>query len=265
MKLCFSSRVLKILRTLTTPRLVKVGLMLSGVVAASLLILARPALAERLESDSYVITFGNFNVTSGEKDSSSYNLTDTVGQTFAGPFGQYGTSSYFVGAGFQYIYQIGTFGFAVSQTALDLGELTPGVHNTASHTVTISTKGAGGYTIYAYELHPLRHSNGTNQIDDTTCNTGGCTESIAGVWTNQTIPGFGFTVEGDDAAADFLDNTYYRQFADRSTAEQMQVILSSANVVKNQTATITYKAGSSGDHAAGNYQTGVVYVAVPGY
>ena len=139
------------------------------------------------------------------------------------------------------------------------------MHNSASNKLTITTKGAGGYTIYAYEQNPLTHSNGTNIIPDTTCNAGTCTQAIAGVWTNQNIPGFGFNVVGNDVATDFLDSTYFRQFADNSSAEDMQVIMNNSNIVKNSQGTITYKVGIDGNTTAGNYQTGIVYVAVPGY
>ena len=226
---------------------------------------ASPVLADRLESDSYVIQFGNFNITSGEKSSASYNLTDTVGQTGAGPFGAYGSSSYFVGSGFQYIYQIDAFRFALSQTSIDLGVLTPGSHNTASHTLTITTRGAGGYTVYAYEEHPLRHSSGAYTIPDTTCDAGTCDQTAAGIWTTQTVPGFGFNMSGHDVPADFTSTDYFRQFADRSTSEEMQTVMSSSNIANQRQSTVTYKAGVSGTQAAGNYETGIVYVAVPGF
>lgn len=223
------------------------------------------AQAQRLESDSYVIQFGNFNVTSGEKESATYKVTDTVGQTFAGPFGQYGSSSYFVGAGFQYIYQIDTFAFSISDVDIDLGVLTAGVHNTASNTLTITTKGAGGYTVYAYELHPLRHSAGTADIADTTCDNSLCSESTATAWTNQNIPGFGFNASGNDVPADFINSTYFRQFADLENTETMKVVMTDNDIASSEQATITYKAGIVGTQAAGDYQTGVVYVAVPGF
>lgn len=225
----------------------------------------KPAKADRLESDSYVIQFGNFNVGSGGGETTNYGLSYTIGQTAPGPFGQYGSSSYFVGSGFQYIYQIQTFGFRIDETAIDLGELTAGVHNSASNQLTITTRGAGGYTIYAYEEKPLTHSNDSDTIADTTCNAGSCDETIAGVWTDQDVPGFGFNVTGNDAAADFLDGTYFRQFADRSSAEEMQVVMSDADIASAETGTITYQVGIDGNTAAGNYQTGVVFVAVPGY
>lgn len=226
---------------------------------------ASAAAADELRSDSFVIQFGNFNMTSGEKSSSSYNLTDTVGQTANGPYGQYGSSSYFVGAGFQYIYQIDEFRFSLSRTAIDLGTLTPGVHNTASHTMSISTRGAGGYTVYAYELHPLRHSGGSYTIPDTTCDAGTCTESTAQVWSDQDVAGFGFNMTGQDIPADFVGSTYFRQFANQAGAETMQVVMSANTIASNRSSTVTYKAGVSGSQAAGSYQTGVVFVAVPMY
>lgn len=230
-----------------------------------LMLSTTPVWAERLESNSYVIQFGNFNMTAGQKSSSSYTVTDTVGQTGAGPFGSYGGSSYFVGSGFQYIYQIDDFSFQISRVAIDLGVLTPSTHSTASHNLTITTRGAGGYSVYAYELHPLRHSNGTTTIPDTTCNAGTCTQTTAAVWTTLTVPGFGYNMTGNDVPAGFVDSTYYKQFADNSLAEAMQIVMSSSNIASNRTATVTYKAGVTGSQAAGNYQTGVAYIAVPGY
>lgn len=225
---------------------------------------ATPALAERLESDSYIIQFGNFNMTAGEKSSASYTVTDTVGQTGAGPYGQYGVSNYFIGGGFQYIYQIDEFFFQLSKLYIDLGELSPTAHSSDSHTVTISTRNAG-YTVYAYEEHPLLHANGLYTIPDTTCDSGTCDETTAALWQTQTIPGFGFNMTGTNVPLDFVNADYYRQFADNSSLEPMQVIMSSPNVANLEQATVTYKAGIAGDQAAGRYETAVVFVAVPSY
>lgn len=235
------------------------------VVIGGFLLKTTPAMAENMTSDSYVIQFGNFNITAGEKNSSGYHLTDTVGQTGAGPFGQYGSSSYFVGSGFQYIYQIDAFKFTISDLSIDLGILTPGVHNIGSHSLAITTRGGYGYTIYAYEIHPLEHSSGLVQINDTTCDAGTCDETTAQTWIDENIPGFGFNINGDDIPSDFTNTNYFRQFADNSTAEPMKVVMSSPNIANNKNATVTYKAGATGSLAAGDYQTGVVYVAVPGF
>ncbi len=229
------------------------------------IVLTQLARAENMQSDSYLIQFGNFNITAGEKSSASYNVTDTVGQTGAGPYGQYGVSSYFVGGGFQYIYQIDRFSFRLSKIGIDLGELTPSIHNTDSHTMTITHGGASGYTVYAYEAHPLQHQLSADTIPDTTCDGGTCTHTTAQPWTNQLIPGFGFNVTGHDVPADFVDASYFRSFADISGADTMQPVMSSVNVGTNRTATVTYKAGVSGNQAGGNYSTYIVFVAVPGF
>lgn len=221
--------------------------------------------AERLESDSYVIQFGNFNMTAGEKSSDNYNLTDTVGQTAAGPFGQYGSSTYFVGSGFQYIYQIDEFSFRLSKTAINLGILTANSHNTDSHTMAITTRGAGGYTVYAYESHPLLHSDDVNTIPNTTCNSGTCTYSAATLWDNTAIGGFGYNMTGDDIPTDFITSSYFRPFADNSLSEPMQVVMSSPSIANQRWSTVTYKAGLFGSEAAGRYETGISFVAVPGY
>lgn len=227
--------------------------------------LAPPALAESLSSDSFLITFGNFNITSGEKTGGGYVLTDTVGQIGAGPYGEYGVSSYFLGGGFQYIYQIQNFSFSISKLNIDLGILSSSAFNTDFHTLSITARGAGGYAVYAYEGHPLLHDDDVSTIADTTCNSGSCNQVTAGIWTTPGIGGFGFNASGDDVPVDFVTTDYYRQFANNSTAEAMQAVMSSSNIARVAQATITYKAGLSGSEAAGDYQTYVVYVAVPGY
>jgi len=227
---------------------------------------APPALAESLSSDSFLITFGNFNVTSGEKSGEGYILTDTVGQTGAGPYGEYGVSGYFLGGGFQYIYQIQYFSFNISKLNIDLGTLSASDFNTDFHTLGITTRGASGYAVYAYEGHPLRHEDDIAAIiDDTICDSGNCDEETAGIWTTPGNGGFGFNAFGDDVPSDFISENHYRQFANVASTENMQIVMSSDNIAHNAQATITYQAGLSGSEAAGNYQTYVVYVAVPGY
>lgn len=238
-------------------------LLLSPLLAGGLLVwLVSPVQAERLESNSYVVQFGNFNMGSGDQDSASYSMTQTLGQIGAGP---YQSATKFLGAGFQYIYTIHYFRFAISKLFIDLGELLPGVHNSDSNVLTIDTKGAGGYIVYTYETHPLRHSNNVATLPDTTCDAGTCSESTAQPWTNPLVPGFGFNISGAQVLPDFLSPNHFRQFADNSLGEPMQPVMSSPYVAFQNQATVTYKAGASGAEAAGNYRTEVIYIAVPGY
>ncbi len=230
-----------------------------------LIYLQHPAqvLADRLESNSYIIQFGNFNVTSGEKSNANFKVTDTVGQTADGPFSN---SNYFVGSGFQYIYQIGEFAFSISDLGINFGDLIINNDTTDAHTLTISTRGASGYNVYAYEHHPLRHTaDGVSTISDTTCDNNDCDQTAAKIWITQGKYGFGFNISGDDIPADFINTDYYRQFADNSLAESMQPVMSSSSAVTNHQATIKYKVQVGPNQAAGTYQTHIVFVAVPGY
>ncbi len=229
--------------------------------------------ADRLESDSFVIQFGNFNMGSGKRTGTNYNLTYTMGQIAPGPYGDYDTSDYFLGSGFQYIYQIPTFSFSISELQIDFGSMSPGSFYTGSNTLTINTRGAGGYTIYAYESDQLAHTNGTDQIPDTTCDDSDCDETQAAKWSSTDAYGFGFNAQGDTVATDFTaagnadctaNDECFRQFADINS-ESMQSIMSSTQIADNDQATITYQTAISGLQAAGNYYTSVVYIAVPGY
>lgn len=224
--------------------------------------------AEEMKSDSYKIQFGNFNMASGKRDGDTYILSDTMGGLAVGPYGQYGSSNYFIGSGFQYVYQIDYFFFSISKLSIELGELFADSFKTDSHTINITTNGASGYNVYVFENHPLRQITADlvdpNDINDTNCDAG-CDESTAGLWIDASNAGFGFNVSGDDVASDFINSNYFRQFANNEDGESMQSIMGSNNVALDRSATVNYKAAMPGNQAAGNYQTSIVFVAVPGY
>ena len=222
--------------------------------------------AENMESASYYLQFGNFNMGSGEFDpGSDYNLTYTMGGTAIGPYGEYGSTDYFLGSGFQYIYQIDQFTFSLSKLSIDFGELTADTFSTDSHTININTGSAGGYQVYVFENQPLTQINlPTAIIQDTNCNTG-CSETVAGIWDNPINDGFGYHIFGDNTPTDFVNDTYFRRFADNSSGEDMETIMASDNIAMDEEATITYQAAMTGNQVAGNYQTSIVFVAVPGY
>ena len=215
--------------------------------------------AETLESTSYKIRMGNFNITSGLKSSSSYSLTDTVGQTAAGLFT---SSGYSVKAGFQYIYTLYDFSFTISDLTINLGTLTPNTLLTDSNNLTVSAPGQG-YSVAGFETTRLK--NGTNYIPDTGCNSGSCTQSTAGVWTSTTALGFGYNATGDDIDSDFTDSTYFRPFPDLSLGDSPEIILTSSSAGQDRTATITYQANVGPSQAAGDYTTSIIYIATPTY
>jgi hypothetical protein len=222
--------------------------------------------ADNIESNSYRIQFGNFNMSSDRQTADSYILSSTMGGLAVGPYGEYGSSDYFIGSGFQYVYQIDYFYFSISKLNIELDELFSNVFKTDSHMINITTNGASGYSVYAFENHPLMEINSDEAIiPDTVCDDNDCDETVAAAWIDPVQAGFGFNASGDDVSGDFINTNYFRQFANNKTGESMQEIMGSNNVALDRTATINYKASIAGDQAAGYYQTSIVFVAVPGY
>ena len=85
-------------------------------------------LAQRFSSPSYLINWGNFNLTSGSKTSPNYRLTDTVGQNAPGYSEGDGMA---VKAGFQYIYDTFDYlNFTIDKLLIDFGTLEPGIEVT---------------------------------------------------------------------------------------------------------------------------------------
>jgi len=222
---------------------------------------AKTGLAVNMESDSYKIQWGNINIGARNQSSDNYNLGVTIGQIAPG---LYTDTGYKVRAGFQYIHSIIPFSFAISDLTIDLGSLVIETPSTDSHTLTVSAGGAGGYQVLAYEDHPLRSRQGA-EIADTICDNGSCDETSAEVWAQNTTYGFGFNISGDDVPADFVDATYFRQFADDEGGETHQAVMSKSSVTTQSQATVTYKVNISSTQEAGRYETGIVYIAVPIY
>ena len=219
------------------------------------------SLAQTFDSASYHIDFGNFNMTSGKKSSTNYTLTDTVGQNAPG---RYDTAGYVLKAGFQYLYESGIpLSFEISDTDLNFGSLTPNIGSTVTNTLTISTPTGHGYDILAIANHPLKYLSST--IPDTKCDSGSCSESVSGVWTNNSTYGFGFNANGNGTSSYFTNSTYFRQFADNSLGETAKILMSESTRVKDHSALITYKINISSLQAAGTYENSINFIAVPKY
>ena len=230
------------------------------------LLFTNVALAQHFTSSSYIIDWGNFNITSGKKSSTNYSLTDTVGQNAPGP---YTSSGYIVKSGFQYIYDtLNQFTFSIDNLDINLGTLVAGVASTATNTITITTPSGHGYQIMAQYNHPLSLTSGTT-IPDTSCDSGSCTPLSSGTWTSASAYGFGFNAIGINSSAVatgigtsdyFIDSTYYRPFAATG-----QTIMSEGSPIKNHSARVSYKANISSVQSAGNYQNAIIFTAVPRY
>ncbi|MBU4397350.1 hypothetical protein KKC08_04245 [Patescibacteria group bacterium] len=227
--------------------------------------------AQSFSSDSYNINGGNFNMTSGRKSSINYQLTDTVGQNAPG---QYDSAGFIVKSGFQYIHDtFNTFSFSINDLEIDFGTLVPNIGTTDTNIITITTPYGNGYQILAHQNHPLQIDI-SHQIPDTTGDNSTCTESDSDTWTQSDIYGFGFNAMGIDSSGVatgigtsqfFNDIAYFRQFADYSSSESHQIIMSQDINVQDQSARISYKANISSVQPAGNYENAITFTAIPKY
>lgn len=214
-----------------------------------------------VESDNFRIQLPGLNSGAGIPSSTNYRLDSTIGQTAPG---LYSSTGYRVKAGFQYLHSIIPFSFTISDISINFGTLTVQTPSTDTNTLKVSSGGAGGYKVTAQENHPLQNTQSIT-IPDTTCDAGTCSESSANVWSLNTTYGFGFNMSGDDIPSDFVDSTYFRQFADASIPEGPQTVMSSSNVGKSRESTVTYKANISGTQASGIYRNIITYIATPTY
>ena len=224
----------------------------------------------KLESENYEIELPGFGAGGGNLDSTNYEVDSTVGQSAVGLFS---SSGYTVRSGFQYIQSIIPFSFSVEDIAVDFGSLSYATPVTRTSDLTVKAGGAFGYSIKAQENHPLENQFST-QILDTICDSGPCSETSAEVWSSSATTGFGFNIQGDDVPSDFVDATYFRQFADASSAETPAVIMTKSDVTwdyPNNTwpwesiATVTYKVNIGSTQAGGSYQNVVMYTAIPSF
>lgn len=220
------------------------------------------ALADNLTSPSFDIKMGTINITGGSKSSASYTLNDTVGQTAQGEFNSAGFT---VKAGFQYVYDPNPFTFTISDIDLDYGSLIPGTPSTLTNILTINTGSAYGYAVKAIEDHSLKLISGTDTIPDTSCDLATpCTITDATVWTDNARYGFGYNANGTDADTEFVNNTYFRPFPIQGT-DQPVTVMSKNTPATNSNVTVTYKVNISGSQAAGTYQNGIQYLAIPAF
>lgn len=217
-----------------------------------------------MESPLFKIQMGTVDIAGGKKTSDNYSLSDSVGQTAAGEFQSTG---YIVKAGFQYLHSIIPFTFSLSETNINFGTLIPSTPQTVTTNLTVSFGASGGYQVTAIEEGPMRTFNNASTIPDTSCDGGGntCNETLAKPWTNNSAYGFGYNMSGNDIPSDFINNTYYRPFPDRSQNENPAIVMSSTNVGHNRQSTVTFKINISSIQPAGKYQTIINFVATPSF
>lgn len=219
--------------------------------------------AQIMQNSSYILKWGNFNSFAGKASSATRNLTFTGGQN---AIGLYTGTNYKVRSGFQYIYTIIPFSFSISNVVVNFGLLVPGEPLTRTTRLTVSNGSSYGYQVTTQENNALRVLSTGQDIPDTTCDAGICTETTAAAWTSPLTYGFGYrcdNVTGTDCNTDFATGTFYKQFANTEKSETPQSVMSGTTVSSSRQADVTYKLNVSATQPAGLYQNVIMYIATP--
>ncbi len=222
----------------------------------------RAVAAQEMNSQNFKIEGGNFNMTSGNKSSQTYKLSDVVGQLAANVFASKG---YIIKTGYANSAAGAPFSFSVSPTLVDFGILTPNIPVEKEVRVSISNGNATGYIVKVAANQSLSTSVGA-EIPDTVCDTktSACTKNTATLWKENSSYGFGFKASGKTIANDLKKDNFYRPFAQTKKNEQAELIMEShAQKVVDQ-ATMNLKLVIGPNQPVGQYNNVITFTAMVG-
>lgn len=220
------------------------------------------ARAQEMNSQNYRIQGGNFNMTSGEKSSTNFKLSDVVGQTAAGIFASKG---YIIQAGFLNGAAGEVFTFTVLPSVVNFGNLLPNVPVEKPVEITIANGDVPGYSVRAAENQPLSTSVGS-EIIDTACDEADkpCTAAAASLWIKNTAYGFGYRMIGMTVPTDFSKDGYFRPFTATKRNEQPILIMQSQARKVTDKATMTLRVAISPQQPVGLYRNVISFTAIAG-
>jgi hypothetical protein len=159
-----------------------------------------------------------------------------------------------------------TFSLNISNLIIDYGVISPTNSIYRSNNISIYGK-INSSTIKLYQDHPLRDSESSQTIPDTTCDNGSCSQVTSAPWENTLTYGFGYrcvNIIGNSCPGDF-NNNYYKQLPDNSQKELPQTIMTNKQNLDNLETQIIYKINTSKTQPEGNYANTITYIASPGY
>lgn len=236
---------------------------------ACYLLLAPAAQAQTMSNKDYKIKMQGFNSISGTTNNADYNIRSTAGEL--SPIVSEGVN-FKVRTGTENIASSLPFSVSLSSEIIDFGSLTPTNPIVRTLDLNIYSLSAYGYSILAYENHPLQSENAN--IPDTTCDNGECSHESAKEWINTLTYGFGYrcdNVIGVDCDSSFSNAegtpsgpNFYKHFADGSNRQAEQSVMSGIGS-KNKQARMSYRVNIAGNQAEGIYSNIVTYIAVPSF
>lgn len=218
--------------------------------------------AFNMSNDNYEIKGGNFNSFSGKASGGGKTVTFTSGET---AIGESSSPKYKVKSGFQYIYSNAAFGFSISSLLIDFGTLRAGEPISRTNTLRMNPGSAPGFQVTVLENSELKASASGQIIPDTTCDTGSCTDTTAGLWTSPLTYGFGYRCDnriGESCSSEFDDEDYFKQFPNKAKSEKANDIM--VGIGKGaKSSQVTYKVNIPATQPAGYYQNIIIYIASP--
>lgn len=245
--------------------------------------------AQNATSSSYILETGDFQALDFQGESDSYQLSGS-----SNPFGgnaytyytESGTGLYSTLAEAPLLRSFSLFSeieaeatpsawqITFDKTEIELIGLSPGILVQADNNIAITSNVPTGYAIYAQQDHKLYNQDlifgevitDRNSLLNTSCDNHDCTATVSATWDNPDEAGFGYSVLGTDALADFQSGTKYRAFATANQDEAPVMIAydqaTTAYLVDRATQVI-YKAAAASDNEAGIYTNVINYTFVP--
>lgn len=214
------------------------------------------AFAQSMTNDIYKLEPGKPSTPSESNQAQKPQQNDTKNET-----------NYTIHEGFPLLKSSLPFTFSLSSLTVNFGMLNAGEPITRTSTISISNPSSYGYQIVTFENHPLKTSTG-QEIPDTTCDLGSCTQTYSSEWINPLTYGFGYRCDnltGFDCARGFENKTAYKQFANLEASEKPQTIMSSQNSGKDKKIQTIFKINIPGTQVSGLYQNEISYIAIPNY
>lgn len=225
---------------------------------------ARLARAQEMNSQNFKIQGGNFNMTSGNKASQNYKLSDVVGQISAGIFGSKG---YIIQSGFLNSAAGEVFSFSVNPNIVDFGTIMPQIPLEKKIRITIANGNTPGYSVRVSQNQKLATLAGAeipNTICDTETKNPPCTVAQASKWIKNTTYGFGYRMEGKTVPQEFLKDNLYRPFPSTKLGEQASIIMKTqAKKVVDQ-GNMTLRLNVDKSQPVGQYRNVLSFTAMAG-
>ncbi len=152
--------------------------------------------------------------------------------------------------------------FSVSSTIINYGRLAPG--EPIIRDLTINLGSNTGASVVASGSDSLK-SEDNQEIPDTTCDEGTCTELIPAKWTSPLTYGFGYRCEdinGTSCDRSFLHQNIYKQFPNASNKEAFEIINDSVTT-KATSSKINLKVNIPGSLTETSFSNTIQIVALP--